>query len=311
MKRTEGINHRYRGLDIWPDGDVLEALWEGQRRAVDCLRPSLPAIAAAARATAERLGRQGRLIFAGAGSAGRLAGIEAMELGPTFGFPDSRIALLMAGGETLVPGGHGGVEDDGADAERRMAALAPATGDVIIAVAASGSTAFTLAAARAARRGGALTIGIANNPDTPLLEESDHPILLDSGAEVITGSTRMGAGTAEKAALNLLTTLAMIRLGHVYDGLMVGLRVENAKLRDRAIAMLVEITGCPPEAAAETLSRSADSVKAAALRLKGARPEEADRLLDKAGGNLRIALGSLAAERGDPGSHDPKQGVEP
>ena len=186
-----------------------------------------------------------------------------------------------------------------------------AAGDVVIAVAASGSTAFTLAAARAARRGGALTIGIANNPDTPLLDESDHPILLDSGAEVINGSTRMGAGTAEKAALNLLTTLAMIRLGHVYDGLMVGLRVENAKLRERAIAMLVEITGCPPEAAAETLARSADSVKAAALRLKGARPEEADRLLDKAGGNLRIALGSLAAERGGPGSHDPKQGVEP
>ena len=154
MKRTEGINHRYRGLDIWPDGDVLEALWEGQRRAVDCLRPALPAIAAAARAIAERLGRQGRLIFVGAGSAGRLAGIEAMELGPTFGFPDSRITLLMAGGETLSPGGHGGVEDDGADAERRMAALAPRAGDVVIAVAASGSTAFTLAAARAGARGG-------------------------------------------------------------------------------------------------------------------------------------------------------------
>jgi N-acetylmuramic acid 6-phosphate etherase len=311
MKRTEGINHRYRGLDVWPDGEVLDALWEGQRRAVDCLRPALPALAAAARAMAERLGRRGRLVFVGAGSAGRLAGIEAMELGPTFGFPDSHIALMMAGGETLSPGGHGGVEDDGTDGERRLAALAPRPEDVVIAVAASGSTAFTLAAAQAARRAGALVIGIANNPDTPLLEASDHPILLDSGAEVINGSTRMGAGTAEKAALNLLTTLAMIRLGHVYDGLMVGLRVENAKLRERAIAMLVEITGCPPEEAAETLARSADSVKAAALRLKGARPEEADRLLDKAGGNLRIALGSLAAERGGPGSHDPKQGVEP
>jgi N-acetylmuramic acid 6-phosphate etherase len=311
MNRTEGINHRYRGLDIWPDGDVLEALWEGQRRAVDCLRPALPSIATAARAMAKRLARQGRLIFAGAGSAGRLAGIEAMELGPTFGFPDERIALLMAGGETLSPGGHGGVEDDGADAERRMAALAPAPADVVIAVAASGTTAFTLAAARTARRAGALVIAIANNPDTPLLTESDHPILLDSGAEVVNGSTRMGAGTAEKAALNLLTTLAMIRLGHFYDGLMVGLRVENAKLRDRAIAMLMEITGCPREAAAEALARSGDSVKAAALRLKGAQPDEADRLLDEAGGNLRIALGSLAAECGDPGSLDPKQGVEP
>ena len=151
MKRTRrGINHTcYRGLDIWPDGDVLEALWEGQRRAVDCLRPALPAIAAAARATAERLGRQGRLIFVGAGSAGRLAGIEAMELGPTFGFPDSADHLADGRRRDMSPGGHGGVEDDGADAERRMAALAPRAGDVVIAVAASGSTAFTLAAARA------------------------------------------------------------------------------------------------------------------------------------------------------------------
>src|SRR5258708_2544718 len=200
MNRTEGINHRYRGLDIWPDGDVLEALWEGQRRAVDCLRPALPSIATAAHAMAERLARQGCLIFAGAGSAGRLAGIEAMELGPTFGFPDERIALLMAGGETLSPGGHGGVEDDGADAERRMAALAPSAADVVIAVAASGSTAFTLAAARAARRGGALTIAIANNPHTPLLDESDHPIPLDSRAEGINGPPPLGARTSGQAA---------------------------------------------------------------------------------------------------------------
>ena len=119
-------------------------------------------------------------------------------------------------------------------------------------------------------------------------------ILLDSGPEVVNGSTRMSAGTAEKAALNLLTTLAMIRLGHVHDGLMVDLRVENAKLRDRAVAMLMEITGCGREAAAEALARSADRVKTAALLLKGARPDDADRLLKEAGGNLRIALGSLA-----------------
>jgi N-acetylmuramic acid 6-phosphate etherase len=295
MNRTEGINHRYRGLDIWPNGDVLDALWEGQRRAVDCLRPALPAIAAAARAMAERLAEpQSRLVFAGAGSAGRLACIEGMELGPTFSFPDTRIVLMLAGGESLALGGHGAVEDDSAAAGARMAALTPVPGDVVIAVAASGSTAFTLAVARAARAAGALTIGIANNPETPLLAASDHPILLDSGAEVINGSTRMGAGTAEKAALNLLTTLAMIRLGHVHDGLMVDLRVENAKLRDRAVAMLMEITGCGREAAAGALLRSADHVKTAALLLKGARPDHADRLLKEAGGNLRIALGSLA-----------------
>ena len=296
MNRTEGINHRYRGLDTWADRDVLQALWEGQWRAIECVRPALPALAAAARAIAERVGGQGRLIFVGSGSAGRLAGLEAMELGPTFGWPDDRIHLLLAGGETLSPGGHGAVEDDAADGERRIAALAPGAADVAIAVAASGSTAFTLAAARAARKAGALAIGLANNPGTALLASVDHPILLDSGAEVISGSTRMAAGTAQKAALNLLSTLAMVRLGHVYDGLMVDLRVENAKLRDRAVGMLVEIAGCPREAAAEALARAGGSVKAAALCLKGARIEETGRLLAEAGGNLRTALGRLAEQ---------------
>ncbi len=302
MNRTEGISRRYRGLDTWPDGDVLQALWEGQSRAIDCVRPALPAIAAAAGALAARLGAKGRIIFAGAGTAGRLAGLEAMELGPTFGWPDERIRLLLAGGESLQPGGDGGAEDDEGAGRRRMAALEPGRSDAGIAVAASGSTAFTVAAAEAAREAGALVIGIANNAGTPLLGLADHPILLDSGPEVIAGSTRMAAGTAEKAALNLLTTLAMIRLGRVYDGLMVDLRIENAKLRDRAVAMLVEITGCARDAAAEALACSADRVKPAALLLKGARKDEANRLLQEAGGNLRIALGRLAATGGRPGA---------
>ncbi len=194
MKRTEGINHRYRGLDIWPDGDVLEALWEGQRRAVDCLRPALPAIAAAARATA-RAPSAARAVSSSRARLGRAAGRHRGDgARPHFrAFPICGSPLLMAGGETLSPGGHGGVEDDGGDAERRMAALAPRAGDVVIAVAASGSTAFTLAAARAARRGGALTIGIANNPDTPLprRERSPSDPAGQRGAEVINGSTRM------------------------------------------------------------------------------------------------------------------------
>jgi N-acetylmuramic acid 6-phosphate etherase len=202
---------------------------------------------------------------------------------------------LLAGGETLVPG-HGGVEDDAPAGMRRLEALALGSSDVVIAVAASGSTAFTLAVAVAARAAGALVVGLANNPDTPLLMTSHHPILLDSGAEVINGSTRMGAGTAEKAALNLLTSLTMVRLGHVYDGLMVDLRVENAKLRDRAAAILMEITGCGREAATDALRRSADRVKTAALVLKGVRPDDADRRLEAASGNLRIALAALAAD---------------
>jgi N-acetylmuramic acid 6-phosphate etherase len=299
MNRTEEINHRYRGLDIWADVDVLTALWKGQVAAIDCVLPALPAIEAASCALIARIGDRGRIIFVGAGSAGRLAAIEGMELGPTFGWPDERVVLLLAGGELLRPGPQGNVEDDARTAQRRMGALAPGAADAVIAVAASGSTAFTLSAAESARKAGALTIGIANNPGATLLAAVDHPILLDSGAEVISGSTRMGAGTAQKVALNLLSTLAMIRLGHVYDGLMVGLRADNAKLRDRAAVMLVEITGCARERAAETLQRCNGSVKAAALLLKGARPEDAERLLAEAGGNLRIALERLA-ERGGP-----------
>src|SRR6266436_1796430 len=168
MNRTEEINHRYRGLDIWADVDVLTALWKGQVAAIDCVLPALPAIEAASCALIARIGDRGRIIFVGAGSAGRLAAIEGMELGPTFGWPDERVVLLLAGGELLRPGPQGNVEDDARTAQRRMGALAPDAADAVIAVAASGSTAFTLSAAESARKAGALTIGVANNPGATL-----------------------------------------------------------------------------------------------------------------------------------------------
>ena len=294
MTRTEAISSRYRGLDLWAEEDILEALWEGQARAVAAVRGALPALAGAARAIAERLGGSGRIVYVGAGSSGGLAALDGMELGTTFGWPNERVHLIVAGGETLQPGTHGGAEDDAATAERRIAALDPGPADALIAVAASGTTAFTLGAVAAAAAAGALTIGIANNPGAPLLARVDHPVLLDSGPEIISGSTRMNAGTAQKAALNMLSTLVMIRLGHVYDGLMVNLRVENAKLRERALGMLVDITGRGREAAADSLRRCDGQVKPAALVLAGAAPAEADRLLAETGGNLRAALGRLA-----------------
>ncbi|MEA2782408.1 MAG: N-acetylmuramic acid 6-phosphate etherase [Rhodospirillaceae bacterium] len=301
MTKTEAISQRYRGLDIWADEEILEALWEGQARAIAAVRPAMPAIAGAARAIAQRLGVDGRIIYAGAGSSGGLAALDGMELGPTFGWPNERVVLIVAGGEALKPGAHGNAEDDAAEAERRMAALKPGAADVLIVVAASGSTRFSLAAVEAARRAGSLTVGLANNPGAPLLSLVDYPILLDSGAEVISGSTRMNAGTAQKAALNLLSTLAMIRLGHVYDGLMVNLRVENAKLHERAVGMLTDITGCRREAAAHSLEQCGGHVKSAALVLNGAAPAEASHLLAQAGGDLRRALIKLAARGGRSG----------
>ena len=162
--------------------------------------------------------------------------------------------------------------------------------DVLIAVAASGTTAFTLACLREAKLRGALTIAIANNADTPLLQEADHPILLDTGAEPIAGSTRLKAGTAQKVALNLLSTLLMILLGRVYDGLMVDVQAVNRKLVRRSEDMLVRLTGSSRDAARAALLQAHGSVKLAVMLLRGCDLERGVRLLDQADGRLRSAL---------------------
>ena len=294
MARTETMSPRYRGLDSWSDADILEAFWEGQARAVAAVRPALPAIAAAARSIAERIEPEGRLIYAGAGSSGRQAALDGMELGATFGWPDNRVVLLLAEGPVMEPGAAGRFEDNEEDGRARMRELRPGRSDVLIAVAASGTTPFTTSVAAAAQHAGALVVAIANNPDAPLLRQADHAILLQTGAEIISGSTRMNAGTAHKAALGLLSSLTMTRLGHVYDGLMVSMRAENTKLRSRAAGIVSEIAGCGPEAAAQALESCGGRIKPAALVVQGADPAEAERLLAEAGGNLRLALSKVA-----------------
>jgi N-acetylmuramic acid 6-phosphate etherase len=290
---TETWTPRYSGLDTWSDQAILDAFWEGQARAIASLRPALPSIAAAANALAERLNKGGRLIYCGAGASGFLAAGDAMEIGPTFGWPDERIIVLLAGGAEMRPGMKGDVEDhdDRGRAEAQALHLTP--NDAMIAVAASGTTRYTLAALETAKQAGTLTIAIANNPGAPMLGLADQPILLETGAEVITGSTRMNAGTAQKATLGLLSSLTMIRLHRVYDGMMVNMRVQNAKLRDRAAAMLINITGCAKEEAVEALRRAGDRIKPAALILHGIEPKEADRILETTGGDLRAALGQI------------------
>lgn len=289
MRRTETIDPRNAGLDLWPDEAILDALIDGQRRAVSAVETARDALAAAASAIAARLGKTGRIVYAGAGSSGIIAALDGVELLGTFGWPEDRVALVLASGDRLAPL-TGGEEDDRDAARTAIAALRLAPPDAVIAVAASGTTPYTLAAVEAAGRAGALTIGIASNAGTPLLEAAEIPVLLDSGPEVIVGSTRMGAGTAQKAALNLISTLTMIRLGHVYDGLMVSLRADNEKLRARAIRTLTHITGCGEEEAAEALLKAGGAVKPAALMLRGVSLPEAERLLEEAGGNLRTAL---------------------
>lgn len=294
MRQTEAMSARYRGLDEWSDEDILDAFWEGQARAIAALRPALPSIAAAARKIAARIEPDGRLVYAGAGSSGRQAALDGMELGATFSWPDARVALVLAEGLKLELGSVGRFEDDEADARAKIGALALGPKDVLIAVAASGRTPFTRAAAEAAHAAGALVVAIANNSEAPLLQLADVAILLETGAEVISGSTRMNAGTAHKAALGLLSSLTMTRLGHVHDGLMVSMRFENAKLRQRAAEIVGEIAGCSEDDAARALETCGGSIKAAALVMRGAEPAEAERLLARCGGNLRAALARLA-----------------
>lgn len=287
---TETLAARYRGLDIWSDEEILDAFWEGQARAIGAIRPALPVIAAAAEALAQRLKTGGRIVYAGAGASGLLAAGDAMEIGPTFNWPDDRVCILLAGGTDLTPGLKGDVEDHDHRGRSEAEALRLTAKDAVIAVAASGTTRYTIAVMEVAAKAGALTIAIANNAGAPMLQAADHAILLETGAEVINGSTRMNAGTAQKAALNMLSSLTMIRLNRVHDGLMVDLRVQNAKLRDRAIGILMSITGAPKDAAAKALAACNDRIKPAALVLAGHAPADAGRILDQHGGSLRAAL---------------------
>jgi N-acetylmuramic acid 6-phosphate etherase len=218
MQDTERPSPRYSGIDLWSPSDILAAMTEGQFAAVAAVHAARPAIERAALAIERRLAEGGRLAYAGAGTSGRLAIQDGAELTPTFSWPPERLLLLIAGGEEALTQAVEGAEDASAEAAALIRRHRLDERDVLIAVAASGTTPFTLSCLREAGRCGALTVGIANNCDTPLLAEADHPIVLDTGAEPIAGSTRMKAGTAQRIALNLLSSLVMILLGRVYRG---------------------------------------------------------------------------------------------
>jgi N-acetylmuramic acid 6-phosphate etherase len=296
---TERVSPRYANLDVWDAGEILDALIEAQFAAVAAARAARPALERAARAMESRLRYRGRLVYAGAGTSGRLAVQDGAELMPTFSWPEQRLVLLIAGGSEALLRSVEGAEDEGGRAERLIRQHVIDSKDVLIAVAASGTTPFTLACLREAKRRGALTVGIANNRGTPLLDEAEHAIWLDTGAEPIAGSTRMKAGTAQKIALNLLSTLLMILLGRVYDGLMVDVQAVNQKLVRRSEDMLIRLTCCSREAARAAIEEAHGSVKLAVMLLNGCNPEEGARLIDRAGGHLRSALALIGRRDSD------------
>jgi len=288
---TEDIDPRFLDLDRLSPVDQMRLLHAGQGEAIAAVERALPAIAAATEAAALRLSGAGRIVYCGAGTSARIGVQDGAELLPTFNWPAERVAFVIAGGEAALLRAVENAEDSADDGILGIAALAVTADDVVLGIAASGATQFTVAALQAARQRGALTIGIANNAGSPLLAAVDHPVLIETGAEAIAGSTRLKAGTAQKIALNLFSTSVMVQLGRVYRGLMVDMRPTNAKLRRRAVEMVAHITSCDLEAAHRALSLADWDVKLAVLVLKGLTLEEARNLIVQSGGKLRAALG--------------------
>ena len=294
---TERASPRFADIDLWDPADILDCMIEAQLAAVAAVRAARPAMEQAALAMEERLAHRGRLIYAGAGTSGRLAVQDGAELAPTFGWPDERLLLLIAGGHEALSRSIEGAEDEVTQVTQFMDHHDISADDVVIVVAASGTTPFAVAALREGKRRGALTIGIANNQDTPVLKESHCPIWLDTGSEVIAGSTRLKAGTAQKITLNALSSLLMIQLGKVYAGLMVDVRATNEKLLQRSERILCQLTGCNVRDAREALKLAGGNLKIAALVLKGYERGEAERKLTESGLDLRKALSDLPLRR--------------
>lgn len=286
---TESSLDSYRDLDIWPLAQILEAVVESNAAALGAVRRALPDLERAATGIERCLAAGGRLIYLGAGTSGRLALQDAAELPPTFGF--ERTAALLAGGEGAGGQAVEGAEDDEEDARRRLRGLELTTRDAVVGIAASGSTPFTVAGTVFARAQGAFTVGIANNAGAPLLGAGEVGVCLETPPEVLAGSTRLAAGTAQKVALNALSTAVLVRLGGAYGNLMVGLRPQNIKLRGRAARIVTEATGCTPaeaEAAlADALAVGGGVREAIVTLLTGLEPEAARVRLAARGNRVR------------------------
>jgi len=291
---TEAVNRSATRIDIDPPLAVLARLADAQIEAAAATRSALTGIATAARLIADTLLGGGRIVYAAAGSSALMALSDALELPGTFGIARDRIVVLLAGGADALTNLAGAPEDDRAQAVADIAAQGIGSGDCLVAVSASGSTPYAVAALAEAKRRGAKTIGMANNDGASLVRDADVGIVLATPPEMIAGSTRMGAGTAQKIALNMMSTMVGIHLGHVHDGYMVNLHADNAKLRDRAARIVAAIAGCGPDAASAFLRQSEGSVKVAVLMALGAASvDDARHRLQQSGQRLRPALAGL------------------
>lgn len=292
---TEARHPHSAGLHALPGTVALSHLLDAQLAALAMVRPSIPMIDRAATTAADSLRAGGKLGYAGAGSSGLMALADALELAGTFGIPPVATPVLFAGGTDALLHMVGSVEDDPALAEADFHKAGLAKGDTVLCLSASGSTPYTLVIADLARKAGLTVVGIANVPGSKLLEQSHISILLDTGPEVVNGSTRMGAATAQKVALNMLSVRMGILLGHVHDGYMVNLVADNAKLTDRAARIVAGISGRDVETARHALGQTGGAVKPAVLIAAGASAERAEAELRNSGGAIGPALAALNA----------------
>ena len=286
---TEAIHAGNPQLDLLPPGELVELLVRDQLGAIEAVQTQSAAIARAVDEIAARLARGGRLHYVGAGTSGRLAMLDAAEMPPTFGTAPELVRAHIAGGEAALTGAIEGAEDDAKGGARQMRDVE--SRDVVVGVSASGGARFVVAALEEAKARGAYTVALTSAEASPLARASDHAIALQTGAEMLTGSTRLKAGTAQKIALNAISTAVMVRLGKVYGNAMVDVVATNEKLRRRALRLVEDLAQVDRHRARELLDAAGGRVKVAiVMERKRADAAEARALLERCGGSLRAVL---------------------
>ena len=289
--RTEEPHPDHPALDRYDTRTLVDTFIADQALAASAVRAAGVALAQAVDAAVPRLRAGGRIVTVGAGTSGRLGVLDSVELHPTFSWPRDRAPALLAGGEGAMFVAVEGAEDNRAQGAADLSALQPTPHDVVLLLAASGGTPYALGAADAARAAGALTVAIVNNAGAPLAAACEITVLLDTGPEVISGSTRLKAGTAQKIALNTFSSSVMVRLHKVYGNLMVDVRASNAKLVQRALRLTVLATGAHEDAARAALAACGARVKVAIVMLKaGVDAAGAEQRLEAADGSVDGAL---------------------
>jgi N-acetylmuramic acid 6-phosphate etherase len=291
-RSTEGRNAASWNLDRMSAEAILRLMNREDRKVAVVVGREIPAIARAVDAIVRGIQKGGRLIYLGAGSSGRIAVLDAAECAPTFGTPPKLVQALIAGGKRAVTGAVEGAEDSIQNAKRELHSRKLTRNDAVVGISASGTTPYVLGAMKFARRRGATTVAITANRRSPLARACKIVIAPETGAEVVTGSTRLKAGTMQKMVLNMLSTASMARLGHIYENLMIDVVPRNQKLIERSKRILAEASGKNLSAAEHALRQSGHKLRVALMMLKReVDAGEAKKRLRRAGGNLRKALG--------------------